>query len=157
MWVHGNIVQAEFPELLGRRPTTQPFGDRAGFGAFFRPLTAAAGNNWFHFPMPTPVIINDVRPGLSRVFVFYNATRASIVNLHIFDGKNRIKAFDDLQGFVGDHSSSIDDKNTFLVDPPLTVFFGLGLSVQVHFFGVDPDSPIFPQIQFVTSGADFTT
>ncbi len=74
MWVHGNIVQAEFPERLIVIPVVGRAGFRRGWGTLFqgprdpRPETLT---NWFHFPMPTPVILDDVRPQLVKVFVFY--------------------------------------------------------------------------------------
>ena len=155
MWVHGNIVQAEFPEGLIVIPEVGRTEFRRGWGTLFqgprdpRPETLM---NWFHFPMPTPVILDDVRPQLVRVFVFYKATFTEITHIHLYDGPARVKTFD--VSLSGDHSTAIDDSNTWSIDPPLTIFFGLGISVGVTFH---PVSHAPNELLFTTAGADFVT
>lgn len=158
MWVHGTIVQVEYPKrLVSVDPDTEPTGFRRGWGTLFRggdpnPVRAS---NWFHIPITTPVILDDVRPSLIRVFVFYNATsRARITNLHVYDGPNRKITFDNLVGYSGDHSTGIDAFNTWTITPPLTILFGLGISVGVN-FGWNVNGSPLSDILFTTAGADF--
>jgi hypothetical protein len=144
MWIHGTIVEAENPADLTLV--------RRGWGTHFfgRQFTS----NWFHFPIPTPVILDDTRPQLVKVFVFYQTGAARIINLHVYDGPRRVKAFDNLN-LSGDHSGSVDSANSFVIDPPITILFGLGISVAVEFTVGDPDRPALPGILFTTAGADF--
>ena len=85
MRVPGTIVEAEYAvESVTRK----------GWGTHFcgRPLT----NNWFHIPIPTPVIVDEIRSPLVKVFVFYRATYTMITNVHIYDGSQPVKIFDGL-------------------------------------------------------------
>jgi hypothetical protein len=136
MWVHGTIVQVENPVTFERR---------MGDGAHFR---GQPGAYWFHFAITTPVVLDDVRPPLIKVLVFYKANGARITNLHIFDGPRRVKAFDNLS-LSGDHSGGIDSSNSWTITPPLGIAFGLGISLGVE-FGVDAQ-----EILFTAAGADF--
>ena len=143
MWVHGTIVKAEYAvESMTRK----------GWGTHFtgRPLT----NNWFHIPIPTPGIFDEMRPPLVKVFVLYRATYAMITNVHIYDGSRPVKVFDGLN-LSGDHSVDIDASNSWDIKPPLEITFGLGVSVSVEFLLQGPDSAGLPEILFTTAGADF--
>ncbi len=158
MWVHGTIVQVEYPKRLSSADSdAEQSGFRRGWGTLFRggdpdPIKAS---NWFHIPITTPVILDDVRPSLIRVFVFYKTSgRASITNLHIYDGPNRVMTFDNLIGYSGDHSAGIDALNTWVINPPLKILFGLGISVGVNFSWIINGSPL-SDILFTTAGADF--
>ncbi len=57
-------------------------------------------------------------------------------------------------GYSGDHSSGIDAFNTWTNTPPLTILFGLGISVGVNFGWNINGSPL-SDILFTTAGADF--
>src|SRR5262245_22758583 len=97
-WIHGTIVEVE-------DPTTTAQIVRMGDGAHIFGQPATGG--WFHFPITTPVILDDVRPPLVKVFVFFRADDSvTITNVHVFDGPTRVKAFDGLQ-LQGDHSRGI--------------------------------------------------
>lgn len=50
MWVHANSVHIEHPERLA-------WVQRAGFST--RVQSQDASHNWFHFAIPTPMIIDD--------------------------------------------------------------------------------------------------
>jgi hypothetical protein len=154
MWVHHTVVKAEDP-----RPE---FIDVKGWGVHF---WGVPENQlcWFHFPITTPVILEDARPQLVKVFVFYKTshrvakaedptrpkpTSPTVTNLHIYDGPTRVREFNNLN-FSGDHSGAIDSSNSWVVTPPLTIFYGLALSVGVFFGGGYGD------LYFTTAGADF--
>lgn len=145
MRVHGTIVEAEYAvESVTRK----------GWGTHFcgRPLT----NNWFHIPIPTPVMVDAIRPALVKVFVFYRATYTMITHVHLYDGARPVKMFEGLN-LSGDHSVDMDAANSWGITPPLEIAFGLGVSVGVAFLLQDPDSAGLPEILFTTAGADFST
>jgi hypothetical protein len=145
VWVHGNIVQVQDPERL-------TFQRRYDFAAKF--IGNNRHENWFHFPMPTPVIIDDVRPKLAKVFVFYNARSSVTINeLRVLDGHRRVKAFENLN-WSGDHGFSVQPENSRTIDPPETILFGLGISIKVS-FGGDVEAESRSQIDFTAAGADF--
>jgi hypothetical protein len=63
----------------------------------------SGGSNWFHVPIATPVIVNDVRAKLVQVFVMFQCgdpaasvasnAGANITDVHVWDGGSRIKMF----------------------------------------------------------------
>lgn len=149
-WVHGTIAEAEFPDRLTEI-------QRKGGGTTF--LAKAGTTNWFHIPITTPVILDGVRPQLTKIFVLYQAgsdsmiTKPHITSLHIYDGKNKVKSFDGID-LSGDHSGVLDASNTWHISPPLTIYSGLGISVGVAF----PSGPNKTYgISFATIGADFNS
>lgn len=118
MWVHGLITQAENPvhaEVV------------KGWGKEF---VSHWMSNWFHIPFTTPAILEDIRPKLEQVYVFYKTDGAVINAVHIYDGPFKVKAFDDI-AVEGDHSEKSDEFNTWDIDPPLEMNFGLGISLLV--------------------------
>lgn len=146
-WVHGSLVEAEYPDRL-----TQV--ERKGWGAVFH--AKGGTTNWFHLPIPTPVIQDGGRPVLTKVFVLYDvqgssstnqASQPAITHLHLYDGMHKVRSFDGL-ALSGAHSRAIDEANTWYVNPPVTIYSGLGISVGVHF-------PEAAHIHFATAGADF--
>jgi hypothetical protein len=144
LWVHGTSFQAEDAGVLTGI-------ERVGWGTLFRGKPKAF--TWFHISIPTPVIMNDVRPSLEKVFVFYKTNGASIRNVHLYDGPRKVWAFDGLM-LQGDRSGAIAPDNTWSLSPPLTIRFGLGISVGVQ-FAVGFDSSVPTEILFTTAGADF--
>jgi len=146
MWIHGNVVQVQYPGGIMQI-------NRYDYGAEFFALYNTH-ENWFHFPMPTPVIIDDSRPKLVKVFVFYNAVGNTKINeLRVYDGPRRVKAFENLN-WSGDHGSGVQSENSRTIDPPETIFFGLGISVRVT-LKYDLESPRSERIVFTSAGADF--
>ena len=141
LWEHGNVVQCEAPERLKGSMYL-------GWGSEFsgRP----SSTNWFHLPVTTPAVKDAARPVLGKVFVLYETTgSARITAVHLYDGKEEIRSFDGL-GLAGAHRGAIDAANCFYVTPPVTVSYGLGVSVCVD-FGTSADS----SISFASAGADF--
>jgi hypothetical protein len=142
MWVHGTIVEAEFPVLSTVRK---------GWGTVF--TGRGSTKNWFHIPFTTPIILDDVRPPIVKVFVLYNATNARIANLHIYDGAKKVRFFDGLN-LSGNHSNGLDASNNWAITPPVTISFGLGISVGVDFLE-PPSADTSAKILFTSAGADF--
>jgi hypothetical protein len=142
MWVHGTIVEVENPG-----PWLNV--NRAGWGTHFK---TANSSHWFHIPFTTPVILDDVRPLLGKIFVFYKTLGdAKITNVHMYDGHKKVKSFDNLS-LQGDHFANIDASNSWIISPPLTIWYGLGISVGVQF---GKTGTAVPEIVFYTAGADF--
>jgi len=143
--VHGNIVQAEYPQDIGEV-------SRKGWGTTFWGKENTV--NWFHIPLSVPSLLDGSRPKLTKVFFyFHNTTRSPITTVHIYDGPKVIKTFDNLR-LSGDHARALDRSNTFTIDPPKEVAFGLGLSIKVEFPPATEQKP--PHwILFTTAGAEF--
>jgi hypothetical protein len=137
MRIHGTIVKPENPPALV---------DLKGWGISFGDQNTS---NWFHIPIPTPVILDDARPQLVKVFVLYMAGSSTMItNVHVYDGPRSVAMFDGLS-LNGDHHWAIDASNHWVINPPLTILYGLGLSIGVV-FGLN-----FGGILFTTAGADF--
>jgi hypothetical protein len=146
VWVHGNAFQ---PEDLSVIASVQ----RTGWGTLFRGKPGAF--TWFHLSIAAPVIIDGKRPNLERVFLLYKTNGASLRNVHVYDGAVKARAFDGLM-LDGDLSTGLYPHNTWEINSPLALRFGLGLSIGVQ-FSVGLDSAIGREILFTTAGADFRT
>ena len=144
-WVHGSSVQAEREGYFIAK-------QRAVYGARFR----GHGKEWFNFAIPTPVILDDQRSSLVKVFVLYQTegTTAKIIKVHAYDGGKLIKAFDNLS-LTGYHSEVVDQSNSWVIKPAYKMMYGLGISVYVDFG--KPTQAGVPLIRFVSAGADFRT
>lgn len=143
--VHGNIVQPEYPDKIDET-------SRKGWGTTF--WGKEDTTNWFHIPLSLPISLDGKSPKLTRAFVyFHNSSRSPITAVHIYDGPRIIKAFDNLR-LSGDHARTPDKFNTFLIDPPTEVHFGLGVSVCVQ-FPASPEQTPPRWILFTTAGAEF--
>lgn len=142
-WVHGTSVQMEREGYFISK-------QRAGFAAIFK----THGKEWFHFAIPTPVMLNNKDTTLKRIFVFY-ATKgtAKITNIHIHDAEETIEAFKNIS-LSGEHSTKIDEFNVWEI-PSVHVKYGLGISVRVDFG--PPTKLGVPEIRFTSAGADFKT
>ncbi len=150
VWVHGTSVRAERPEALARE-------ERMGWGSSFylKPGT----DTWFHVSIPTPVIIDDKRPKLTRLFILFRTTKTpttfsgSVIGaVHVYDGAHRVRTLDGSRS--GSHEKAIDTENTWTIDPPLVIHSGLGLSINASMPQVlgEASEAVF----FSTVGADFS-
>lgn len=150
MWVPGYVAQVEIPGSTRLRqvngvPWSDLTGLRYGFGTVFRGV--GGQGNWFHFAIPSPVITDDKRVRLDRVFVLFNAEAgARVESAHIWDGPNNVRRYDGLS-VTGTHGSAIDGSNTWLGGGG-AVLWGIGISLFVRFTN---DA----NIHFTTAGADF--
>jgi hypothetical protein len=146
MWIHGNIVQVQIPERVNE--------GRFDWGTSYTRRKDAQGENWFHFPIPTPVIVDDQRPLLAKVFVFYETRSSRITEVRVRDGTTDVKRFENLT-LAGDHRSSVDSSNSWDIDPPTTIFFGLGISVHADIGSIPHRRGAPEEVIFTTAGADF--
>ena len=122
--VHGNAFE---PEYLSRIEEVS----RKGWGTTFWGRDSTT--NWFHMPFAAPNQIDGVAPKLARVFLyFHNTSRSPLASVHLYDGAKLIQAFDNLGSF-GEHASKPDGANTFRLNKPVELKYGLGVSVNVSF------------------------
>ena len=150
MWVHGTAFHVEGPvEGVTLR----------GNGALVTGKSDVTTR--FNFPVPTPVILDERRLRLVRVFVLYDTLPLSgsldalgpkLLNVRVFDGSRLIRSFDNL-ALAGPHDKALDGANTFTLAPPVDVFFGISLSVAMFFAAVPSEER--RTILFTAAGADF--
>ena len=135
-WVHGNSVEEEYPERLLLARPMGPYGMFYGKRASF---------NWFHYAIPTPVIVNARRLRLDSVMlVFLTSPDTWVTNVHIWDGNSRIQAYDGLMMTGAHWFERFDILNRY-------VRLGIGVSVGVKFGGENRDH----HVAFVSAGGDF--
>jgi hypothetical protein len=137
-WIHGHSMQIEYPDRV-------PYQRRTGmsFDIEGQPGT----DNWFHFAIPTPVIINDVRLRAVRVMLSFKtfSIDAFVQHVHVYDGRYRIAQFNDI-------NLSMDQPAVRLEMPERPAMgWGLGISLGVG-FGVEP---MDHHMEFYTAGCDF--
>jgi hypothetical protein len=133
-WIGGNCMQVEYPERLIRL-------ERNGWGTLLEGMPGTT--NWFHFAIPTPVIVNDVRLQANCIQLSFatGSVDAFVRDVHVWDGSNRIAVFDAIYLQPGEPSIKLMIPNT----PP--VGFGLGISVGVE--------PLDHGMTFYAAGCDF--
>lgn len=143
LWVHGQVAQ---PQNEGYNVSKIYMG----WGAVFK----TTGRQWFHFAIPTPVIVGSIDTIIQKVFVLFNTSGTTkIISVHVWDGPNKIQTFDNLS-LSGDHSGALDNNNTWNVNQ-VHIKWGLDVSVLVD-FGPASHSGV-PEITFTSAGADFLT
>ena len=131
-------------------------GLRQSGGATFKGKSGTS--IWFHAPIATPVIINNTRAKLVRVFVMFQcgdpmaqiatAAGANVTDIHVWDGPNRIKMFGGFSDF-GEHRFKFDTNNMRDMGTPAPdIFFGVEIAVHVKF---TQDQ----MVTFASAGADF--
>lgn len=127
-WVHGNALRIESPfhfnprgEQNGQLILT-PFGWGAEVSNEGHPVVS-----WMHLPIPTiNGRINRFEFELLRVFLLFQCSDASIENVHIYDGHEKVQEFNDLSlegGFLAKSS-----RNTFELKKRHQVKRGISLS-----------------------------
>ncbi|MEI2358899.1 DUF6623 family protein [Mesobacillus zeae] len=121
MWTHGNAVIPETPELLDRFT-------RFGFGTQVN--LKRGTNQWFHVPMPTPVLLGGVQPKLRRVFILGNSDVSSCIRrVHLFDGQNRVL---DRAVLICGNKLAIRPENTITTGSGIHIFTGLGITMFIE-------------------------
>ena len=139
MWIHGNTMQIEHPEHVDSVW-------RAGF--YIRVDGKPGRDNWFHFAIPTPVIVNDYRLRAGSVLIRFKtgSVDASVRAVHVYDGERPIARHDGLNLAPRQwHTEQFD------VPGNPEIRWGLGISIGVG-FGVESLSH---RIEFSSAGCDF--
>jgi hypothetical protein len=143
MWTHGHSMQIEYPERLDLER-------RLGFYIQTRgkPFTG----NWFHFAIPTPVIVDGRRLCVGSVMIrFRTGSGASVHAVHIYDGETKIAAHDGLN--LSPQGSFVWPRFDVPTHPPIR--WGLGISIGVRFgdsANLPPNKLLF---EISSAGCDF--
>lgn len=145
VWIHGTSVQAE---REGYFVSKRYRGDSARFYMH--------GEEWFHFAIPTPVVLSGQRMALRKIYVLYSTIRtAKIMMIRVFGHSGNMIEINSPSplGYSGDHYVELDAQNSWEIPSKPLMKFGLGLSILVNF---GPPSPVgVPEIRFYGAGADF--
>jgi len=139
-WIQGYSMQVENPERLIQ-------DTRVGWCALV--IGQPGTENWFHFAVPTPVIVNDVRLQADSIILSFATGSADAIvrDIHVYDGWNRIAEFNgvNLSG------------QQYLVREiiPGTPYMGMGLGISIGVsFGVEA---MDHGMEFYDVGCDFVS
>ncbi len=137
-WIHGVNIQVEYPNRLD-------WIYRRGFGTQLKGKRGRT--NWFHFAIPTPVIVDSMRYKLDSVMLrFTTGSVASIVrHIHVYDGERRIATHNNVN-LTGAHGFE-----RFAVPNKPRIYWGVEISIGVEFL----DVPQSREMWFISAGADF--
>jgi hypothetical protein len=142
MWIHGHSMQIEYPDKVAAIW-------RAGF--YIRVDGKPGTKNWFHFAIPTPVIVDDNRLRADSVMLQCRtgSTDAVITAIHVYDGAAKIAEHNGVNksGNLGFQRFIIPAKGGLKPE----VRFGIGISIGVE-FGNDP---VAHTMEFEAAGCDF--
>ena len=97
------------------------------FGFFTRVVGKPGTTNWYHLPIPTPVITKGNRLSIARAMLRFvtGGSSAVVRDVHIYDGSSRIAAHQ----FV--NLSGSQPFAAFGVAHKPDVFWGTGISIGV--------------------------
>ena len=138
MWTHGHSMQIEYPERLN-------WVRRTGYST--RVQSSGAGqSNWFHFAIPTPVLVDGKYLRAMNVKIRFKSAGGGYVKaVHVYDGETKIASKDNLNLNPKQwHVEKVDVPN----DPQVS--WGLGISVMVDF------GPDVREQEFSSAGCDFS-
>lgn len=139
MWVHGTSIQIELPDQIEsiRR-----------FGFYTRIVGKQNTMNWFHFAIPTPVIVDGDRKEVGSIILRFRtgSPNAVVRDVHIYDGEVRIAAHDGVN-LSGNH---FFERFGVAHSPP--ILWGVGISIGVRFGG---GSATERSMDFIAAGCDF--
>lgn len=139
MWVHGTDVHVELDanvESITR------------FGFFTRIVGKPNTTNWYHFAVPTPVIVNGNRLAFARAMLRFvtGGTNAVVRDVHIYDGSARI-AVHQAVNLSGSQPFAV-----FGLAHKPDVFWGAGISIGVT---TGAGSVAERRIDLISAGIDF--
>jgi peptidoglycan hydrolase-like protein with peptidoglycan-binding domain len=139
MWAHGTDLHVEVDanvESIRR------------YGFFTRVIGKANTTNWYHFAIPTPVIVSGKRLVFARAMLRFvtGGTSAVVRDVHVYDGSARLIAhqFVNLSGSQGFAVFGVPQKPS--------VFWGAGISIGVQTGGGDA---LQRRMDFISAGIDF--
>ncbi|MGK7880936.1 MAG: DUF6623 family protein [Crocosphaera sp.] len=143
MWVHGHSMEVEYPKRLS-------LAKRMGF--YFQTRGKPFTGNWFHFAIPTPVIVEAQRLRVGSVMIrFRTGPGASVHAVHIYDGERRIAAHNGLN--LSPKGRFVSPRFDVPTHPPIR--WGLGVSIGVRFgdsANLPPNKLLF---EISSAGCDF--
>lgn len=138
-WAHGTDLQIEVDSAVEsvRR-----------YGFYTRVVGRANTTNWYHLPIPTPVITKGNRLAAARAMLRFvtGGPNAVVRDVHVYDGSSRIAAHQ----FV--NLSGSQPFAVFGVAHKPDVFWGTGISIGVRTGG---GTAAQRRIDLITGGIDF--
>lgn len=135
-WTHGLAVQLE---------STSWSALRQGFFTTVRPSNEST-SAWFHFAIPTPVIVNDVLLKADSALVrFATGNQTKIGAIHVYDGERRIAEYNGTT-----YRGALQLVRVQIPGSP-EIAWGTGISILVVCDGTGPDA----WAQLVSAGIDF--
>jgi hypothetical protein len=139
-WIHGHSMQIEF---LDRVSSVW----RAGY--FIRVGGRQNTENWFHFAIPTPVIVSDRRLRAGAVLLRFrtNSDSAFVHAVHIYDGENKLAGHDNLR-----LSPRTWNLQRFDIPNDPEIRWGIGISIGVRFQGASSTDNV---TEFSSAGSEF--
>ena len=139
MWTHGHSMQIEYPDRVESVWS-------AGF--FIRVVPRLNTGNWFHFAIPTPVIVDDNRLSVGSVLLRFrvDSAVARVTAVHVYDGEVKIVSHDGLNLAPTSWSTP-----RFDVPSHPEIKWGLGISIGVTVGG----SAGSRNMEFASAGCDF--
>jgi peptidoglycan hydrolase-like protein with peptidoglycan-binding domain len=138
-WVHGTAVNVEQQENIE---------SMRRFGFFTRLVGKPNTQNWFHFAIPTPVVVNDDRKVVGPCMLRFQTGGASAVvrDVHIYDGEVRVAAHDSV------NLSGSRPFTRFGVAHAPEVLWGVGISIGVTY---GRGTAAQRTIDLISAGCDF--
>ena len=140
MWAHGHGMVIEFPDRIA---------SERKLGFYYRVVGKRDTTNWFHFAIPTPVIVDDNRLSIDSAMLRFRSksTSADVTAVHVYDGEVKILNRNGL------NLSPVNfGRQRFNIRPRKNVKWGIGLSVGVRFSG---NTNAKNTIEFASAGVDF--
>lgn len=139
MWTHGTDLHVEVDanvESLRR------------FGFFTRVVGKPNTTNWYHFAIPTAVIVTGNRLAFARAMLRFvtGGTNAVVRDVHIYDGSSRIVAHQAV------NLSGSQPFAVFGVPHKPDVFWGAGISIGVT---TGAGTATDRRMDFISAGIDF--
>ncbi len=138
-WAHGTDLRIELDSAVEsvRR-----------YGFFTRVVGKPDTTNWYHLPVPTPVITHGNRLAICRAMLRFvtGGSSAVVRDVHIYDGEARIAAHQ----FV--NLSGSQPFAAFGVAHKPDVFWGTGISIGVQTGSGTADER---RIDLISGGIDF--
>lgn len=139
MWTHGVSLQVEVDanvESIRR------------YGFFTRVIGKANTTNWYHFAIPTPVIVAGKRLAFARAMLRFvtGGANAIVRDVHIYDGSSRLVAHQAVN-LSGSQPFAI-----FGVPHKPSVFWGAGISIGVR---TAAGTATQRRMDFMGAGIDF--
>lgn len=150
-WVHGNAVVSEGSANLVH----------CGWGTQI--VMPPGQASWFHISIPTPVILDDKRMKLIRVFLQWQQIRGyprsvSFADVHLWDGRTRVAKMSN-NDFKQDSYATMLGHNTYELRQSREWYFGVGLSFRIGGLpmvnGHWVDTADAPVVVIGSAGADF--
>ena len=138
-WAHGTDLQIEVDSAVE---------SMRKFGFFTRVVGKPNTTNWYHLPIPTPVITKGNRLSIARAMLRFvtGGSSAVVRDVHVYDGSSRIAAHQ----FV--NLSGNQPFAVFGVAHKPDVFWGTGISIGVT-TGTGTASQ--RRIDLISGGIDF--